>query len=436
MSQTKHLHIGLSLAPTWQSGDAWRRPDSDIEGIFSAEFATDLARRAEAAHLDFVFRPDVCCVNETLLEQGSGFASLDPNILLAAVAQHTSRIGLVSTVSTTFNPPYVVARQLQSLNWVSRGRVGWNIVTALQGHENFGLAAMPGADERYRRAAEFTEVVRGLWRSFPGDAVLVDRAQGRYADAARVRPIDHTGEHLRVRGPLNVPAFDARIPLIQAGASEAGRDFAAAVADIVFAPTPDLQAAQDLRQDLSRRALRHGRRPDEVRLLPGLSLYLAETREQAREVFMQTHARLDRVRKLEQIREMTGLDLSAWPEAVPVTPADLPPAPPSPASRTHSQLLRRLLERESLTVSELLLRPEVISAAHWQVIGTAQDAVESICTWAASGAIDGFIAAPGGSVESIRVFLEEVMPRLVELGLFRRKYRGTTFIEHLQQAGD
>ncbi|TFY87472.1 LLM class flavin-dependent oxidoreductase [Pseudomonas nabeulensis] len=433
MSQNKHLHIGLSLAPTWQSGDAWRRADSDIEGIYTTDFAVDLARRAEAAHLDFVFRPDVCAVNESQLDAGSGFACLDPSILLAAVSQHTSRIGLVSTVSTTWNPPYVVARQLQSLNWVSRGRIGWNIVTALQGHENFGLSTMPSADERYQRAAEFTAVVRQLWDSFPGDSVLVDREAGRYADATRIKPINHEGEHFRVRGPLNMPAFDARIPLIQAGASEAGRDFAASVADVVFAPTPDLQAAQDLRDDLSRRALRHGRDPADVRLLPGLSLYLADTREQAREIFLHTHARLDRTRKLEQIREMTGLDLTAWPDDKPVTPADLPPPPPSPASRTHSHLLRRLLARESLTVSELLLRPEVISAAHWQVIGTAQDAVESIQAWAASGAINGFIAAPGGSVGSITVFLEQVMPRLVERGLFRRDYQGTTFMEHLRQ---
>jgi FMN-dependent oxidoreductase (nitrilotriacetate monooxygenase family) len=433
MSQSKHLHIGLSLAPTWQSGDAWRRADSDIEGIYTADFAVELALRAEAAHLDFVFRPDVCSINENQLDAGSGFACLDPSILLAAVSQHTSRIGLVSTVSTIWNPPYVVARQLQSLNWVSRGRIGWNIVTALQGHENFGLSAMPSADERYRRAAEFTEVVRQLWGSFPGDSVLIDREAGRYADAARVEPINHKGEHFRVRGPLNLPAFAARIPLIQAGASEAGQDFAASLADVVFAPTPDLQAAQDLRDNLSRRALLHGRNPADVRLLPGLSLYLADTREQARDVFMHTHARLDRTHKLEQIREMTGLDLTTWPDDKPVTPADLPPPPPSPASRTHSHLLRRLLARESLTVSELLRRPEVISAAHWQVIGTAEDAVESIQTWAASGAIDGFIAAPGGSVGSIAVFLEQVMPWLVELGLFRRDYQGLTFMEHLRQ---
>ncbi len=177
----------------------------------------------------------------------------------------------------------MVARQLQSLHWVSNGRAGWNIVTALQGHENFGLEAMPGADERYARAAEFTRLVHDLWASYPNQALLLDRENGRYADRSQVHPVDHAGEYFRVRGPLNLPAFGkARIPLVQAGASDTGRDFAASVADLVFAPTPDKDAALELRRDLSQRARRHGRRPEDIRLLPGLSLYLAPTREQAR----------------------------------------------------------------------------------------------------------------------------------------------------------
>lgn len=433
MPQRK-LHIGLSLAPTWLSNDGWRRDDSNIEGIFSADFAIDLARRAEAAHLDFVFRPDVSCLTTEVMETASGFASLDPTVLLAAVAQATRHIGLVSTVSTTFYPPYVVARQLQSLHWVSNGRVGWNIVTALQGHENFGLEQMPGAEERYQRAAEFTELVQALWASFPHEALKIDRAAGRYADSALIRPVNHQGEHFKVKGPLNVPAFPgARIPFIQAGASESGRDFAASVADLVFSPTPDKEAALELRRDLSRRAERHGRSPADIRLLPGLSLYLAATREEARELFLRTHARIDRRRKFASIREMTGLDLSEWPLDRPVSRDDLPPPLEKTSSRTHTSLLRRLIERESLTVDQLLLRPEVISAAHWQVIGTVDDAVEQIADWAAAGAMDGFIAAPGGSVQSVHLFLEQVMPRLVELGLFRERYTGSTFAHHLSE---
>ncbi|MDF5956196.1 LLM class flavin-dependent oxidoreductase [Pseudomonas aeruginosa] len=193
-----------------------------------------------------MFRPDVSSLPLDVLETGSGFASLDPTVLLAAVARETSRIGLVSTVSTTFYPPYVVARQLQSLHWISNGRAGWNIVTALQGHENFGLDAMPDAEQRYARAAEFTRLVHDLWDSFPREALLVDRESGRYADVSRVHPVDHDGEFLKVKGPLNLPAFgEARIPLVQAGASESGRDFAASVADLVFAPTPDKEAARN-----------------------------------------------------------------------------------------------------------------------------------------------------------------------------------------------
>ena len=433
MTQRK-LHIGLSLAPTWLSGDGWRRDNSDIEGIFSADFAIDLARRAEAAHLDFVFRPDVSSLAVEVMEHAPGFASLDPTVLLAAVARETRHIGLVSTVSTTFYPPYIVARQLQSLHWISHGRVGWNIVTALQGHENFGLERMPDAEQRYQRAAEFTELVQQLWASFPNEALKLDRASGRYADTALIQPVNHDGAHFKVKGPLNLPAFGgARIPFVQAGASDSGRDFAASVADLVFSPTTDIEAALDLRRDLSRRALAHGRAPADIRLLPGLSLYLAPTREEARALFMQTHARLDRKRKFASIKDMTGLDLSAWPADRPVTRDDLPPPLASTSSRTHSNLLRRLIERESLSVEQLLLKPEVISAAHWQVIGTVDDAVASIVEWAEAGAIDGFIAAPGGSVESVHLFLEQVMPRLVELGLFRSGYSGSTFAHHLQE---
>lgn len=434
MATNRKLHIGMSLAPTWLSGDAWRRSDSGAEALYRTDFYLDTAQRAEAAKLDFVFLPDVLYQNTKVLETSAGFASLDPTLLLASIARETSYIGLLSTASTTFYPPYVIARQIQSLNWISNGRAGWNIVTAIDGHENFGLEAMPSAEDRYARAAEFTDVVKRLWDSFPSNALKLDKASGRFADPSFVKPINHHGAHFKVKGPLNLPSYGkVPIPLIQAGASPAGRNFAASVADAIFASVPDRDAGVELRMDLRRRAENHGRNADDIRILPGLSLYLAATQAEAHELYAQTHARLDQSRALASIQQMTGLDLASWPRDKPVTAADLPPAPEHVRSRTHAELLRRLIGREAPTVEELLKKPEVIGSAHWQIVGTVGDAVDQIISWTDAGAMDGFITVPGGSVGSMRLALEAVIPALADAGLFRRDYAATTFFGHLKE---
>lgn len=431
MENRGKLHIGMSLAPTWLSGDAWRREDSNVEQLLTADYYIDIARRAEDAHLDFVFCPDALFLNVDAIAQGSGFTSLDPTLLLASIAKATSYIGLLTTISTTFMPPYVVARQLQSLNWLSQGRAGWNIVTALAGHENFGLSMMPDAEERYERAAEFVNIVSRLWASYPSEALKRNRISGQFADASLVKPIDHTGQHLSVKGPLNVPAYGtARIPLIQAGASETGRNFAASVADAVFASTPEMSVAFDLRQDLIKRAVAHGRSPDAIKLLPGLSLYLGETRSEAMDLFKQTHARSNEAQRFSTIQQMIGLDLTDWPMNRRVTSADLPVLTAAPKSRTHTELLYQLIERQSPTVEELLWRPEVIGSAHWQIIGTAEDALIAIRHWKEANAIDGFIAVPGGSLSSMNLFFAQLVPMLVEAHLLRDVYHGSTFADH------
>lgn len=430
---TRQLHVGLSLSPTWLSGDAWRRPDSRVEDIFDGDLYVDLARRAERSKLDFVFKPDSLFLDPAPLAAGPGFSSLDPVVLLTALARETSRIGLVSTASTTFLPPYVVARQLQSLNWVSDGRVGWNIVTSLDGQRNFGQADMPSPQERYARAAEFTDVVRHLWASYPREAVRIDRGAGVYADVARVQPIDHDGECLSVAGPLTLPAHAAgEIPLFQAGASPEGRDFAASVADAVFAASPDAQSGIELRADLRRRARDHGRDPDAVLVLPGLSMFLAASAAEARDLHRETHARMSVERKFAFVEGALGLDLRALDPNSPVPVDELGDPGRAVRSRTHADLLRRVVLRDRPTVADLLERPEVVASAHWVVVGTVDDAVEQILDRAERGAMDGFIALPGGSWDSLDLFFDEVMPRLVERGVFRDDYSGTTLREHLR----
>lgn len=432
MDTGKRLCIGLSLAVTWLTGDGWRRPGSGVERIHSADFYREIARRAERAGLDFLFRPDALFLDPQALERSPGFSSLDPTVLLAAIAHATSRIGLVTTASTSFNPPYVVARQLQSLSWISDGRAGWNVVTSLDGSRNFGEAAMAPSPRRYAKALEFTRTVLRLWQSYPHDALLIERASGRFADAGRIAAIEHDGDFFQVQGPLNTPAHPSgRLPLFQAGASPSGRDFAARIADAVFAASPDIAAGVELRHDLRRRAAGYGRRPDAIRVLPGLSLYLGESADEARELYRLTHARHDRARRLDYLRNMLGLDLAALAPDQPVTPDLLPDVAQPVPSRTHADLLRRLIQRERPSVEALLARPEVVGSAHWVVVGTAEDALQEILARVAAGAADGFIALPGGSIRSLDLFLDELVPRLVERGLFRSEYTGTTLREHL-----
>jgi len=431
MPTTKHLHIGLSIAATWLSGSAWRRPDSRVEGLFGSDFYLDVARRAEAAKLDFLFRPDTLFLDPAMTATGPGFSSLDPSILIASLARETQRIGLVTTASTTFYPPYVVARQLQSLNWLSGGRIGWNLVTSLDGQRNFGLNDMPPAEQRYAQAEEFTAVVRQLWNSYPADALRFDRASGQFADSQNIQAIDHWGAYFQVAGPLNTPAATSQIPLFQAGASDTGRQFAASIADATFAATPDIDAGIELRSDLRARAQAQGRPADAVRVMPGFSFYLADSRDQARELFQATHADTERARLIAKAEGLLGMELSGLAGDQPIRLDMLPVDPQNMRSRTHTDLVYRLIEREAPTLDELIRRPEVMGSAHWLVVGTAEDAVTEIVERFEAGAADGIIALPGGSHDSLHCFLDQVVPQLVERDLFRSDYSGSTLADHL-----
>ncbi|MEY8827146.1 NtaA/DmoA family FMN-dependent monooxygenase [Sedimentitalea sp. XS_ASV28] len=425
----KILHIGMSLAATWLDEKDSVAFSAKANDTYPIESDIELCRMSETAKLDFMFLPDTLFANPRGLRggQGPGPGSLDPTLKLAALSQHSSHVGLLTTVSTTFFPPYIVARQLQTLHWLSGGRAGWNIVTALDGHRNFGFDDMPSPDEKYARAAEFTEVVRRLWASNPAPGT-----EGY--DQSLIQPIEHEGSYFKVAGPLNVRAPNSdRIPLIQAGASETGREFAAQVADAIFASTPDKDAAISLRADLRKRAVAHGREADDIVIMPGLNCYLAETRAEAQDLFMETNASIDRGRRLDMVKKMIGIDLTDWPDDRPIRAADLPALPGTLRSRTHSELLRRMIQRDEPTVSELLQRPESAGSGHWRIIGTVDDAAEQIAEWHRDGAIDGFINVPGGGVDSMKRTLHDLIPQLAQRGLFRKDYKSKSFLGHLRE---
>lgn len=427
---SRELHIGLSLSPVWLRGKAWRLPHSGVEEMFSPAQTIAIARQAEAAHLDFLFRADTLYLDPHVLGDMPGFSALDPLVQLSLVAGVTDKIGLVTTASTTFHAPYTIARQLSSLHWLSNGRAGWNIVTALDGHQNFGLNTMPSSDWRYQRATEFVDLVQKLWESYPSKALQHDRSSGRFADKELVDTVDHRGEHFQLKGTTTVPGHAAGTPpLFQAGASETGRDFAARVADGIFAAAPTIETAIELRQDLRNRATQFGRGPDAVRVMPGLSFILAKTRAEARDLYADISPAIDLEKRFAFIEANLGIDLRNEPLDAPVS-ALRPIVPHGVRSRTHADLLLRLVQSEGLSVGELLRRPETTGTAHWQIVGTADDAVETICAWQDAGALDGVIALPG-TYGSITVFLSDVVPALAERGRFRREYASSSLAGHL-----
>lgn len=430
---TGTLIAGLSLASTWLSGSAWRRADSQAERHHDVDLYVELARRAERACLDFVFRPDTVFLDPLSQVQGPGTSALDPTLLLACVARATRHIGVVTTLSTSFQEPFHIARTLESLQIISAGRAAWNLVTGLEGQGNFGHRPFLKAAARYRQAEESLQVVQALLGSHPAAALQLDRKGGRYADAQAIQPIHHRGTHFQVQGPLTLPAGRfGRLPIFQAGASEDGRAFAARHADAVFAAVPTLDAARELRTALQQRALQDGRGAGAVRVFPGLSLYLAPTRDEAQALFDRAHEHLGRSQRLARLASILGIAVDGIASDRRLDPDDFPEPNQPVRSRTHAELLRRRIASDRPHLDELLGWPEVISSAHWQVVGTPNDAVEQILSWQSVGAIDGLIALPGGSLGSVGLFLDQVVPGLQSAGRLKRSYTGTCLLDRLQ----
>lgn len=430
MSLKKQLCIGLTLAPSKKDKENLRIDDNKIYSGIDEQI--ELAQRAEKAKLDFVFKADYLVAHPDLIARNKGSVILDPTLLFTAIARETQKIGVVTTASTSFNPPYILARQLQSLNWISNGRAGWNIVTSIDGAENFGNAMMPSSEERYAKAAECTELVRKLWKSHPYEVLGVDSTDAAEVIREMIQPIDHEGEFFHVKGPLNVPAhFSGTMPLFQAGASESGRNFAASVADAIFAATPDIESGIELCKDLRKRAQQNGRQPDAIRVLPGLYFFIGDTYEEAQEMYRQAHQHLTVERRYALVEMVLGLNLRELSLKEKVTAGILPDANQSVRSKTHADLLRRFIIKNEPTVEQLLERPEVIGSSHWVAIGTPQEVFQQIMERFEAGALDGFIAIPGGPPKSLDLFFSDVIPLFVEAGVFRKDYTGSTLREHL-----
>ncbi|MRS97587.1 NtaA/DmoA family FMN-dependent monooxygenase [Ralstonia pickettii] len=427
------MRLGAFLYPSGHHIAAWRHPDAKADAGIDFRHYVDLAREAEAAKFDLIFLADGVGTrgeNVDFLSRTahSYQAQFEPLTLLSALAAVTERIGLVGTASTSFNEPYHVARKFASLDHISGGRAGWNLVTSSSEYEahNFNRDHHFAHAERYQRAEEFADVVTGLWDSWDDDAFLYDKASGRFYDPSRRHVLGHKGAHFSVRGPLNVSRPPQGHPVVvQAGSSEPGKELAARGGEVVFTAQQTLDDAVAFYADLKGRLARHGRQPDDLKIMPGVFPVVGRSESEAREKFEALQALIDPVVGLALVSGLTGTDLSGYPLDGPI-----PELPATNGSKSRQGLMLDLARREKLTIRQLYQR--VAGArGHWQVIGTAEQIADALEERFVAFGADGYNVMapilPGGLTD----FIELVLPELRRRGLFRSEYTGKTLREHL-----
>jgi len=419
------LHLNAFLMGVGHHEAAWRLPESDPFAHVDVAHYQSLARIAERGKLDSLFLADGPVLWNDLGRRPAG--ALEPTVLLTALAAVTEHIGLIATASTTYNEPYNLARRFASLDHISGGRAGWNIVTTagLDAARNFNRDTLPPHRERYERAAEFVEVSQKLWDSWDDDAALGDKTAGVWGDDTKVYPAAHTGRFYRVAGALNVPRSPQGHPLlVQAGSSENGKDFAARYAEAVFTAHQTLSDAQAFYADLKQRALAHGRDPDTVKILPGIVPILGATEAEA----LALEAELDRLIRPEYALPQLAELLKITPEELHLDrelPDDLPTEDEIEGHKSRRTLVVNLARRERLTVRELIGRLGG-GRGHLTFAGTPEQVADEIAHWYHEGAADGFNIMPPVLPSGLASFVDHVVPILQRRGLFRTEYEGRT----------
>jgi FMN-dependent oxidoreductase (nitrilotriacetate monooxygenase family) len=426
----KQLKLGAFMRPVSIHTGAWRYPGAYPDANFNVAHLRRFAQTLERGKFDAFFMADHLAVLNmpmAALKRSHTVTSFEPFTLLSALAGATERIGLVATASTTFDQPYHIARRFASLDHISGGRAGWNIVTTANPDAalNFGLDEHMEHDERYDRAREFYDVVTGLWDSWADDAFVRDVEQGIYFDPARLHVLNHKGANLSVRGPLNIARPIQGWPVIvQAGASEAGRQLAAETAEVVFAASATLAAGQRFYADVKGRMQKLGRDPEDLKILPGAFVIVGDSVDEARRKRAHLDSLVHYDSGIASLSSALGHDASRFAPDEP-----LPEIPETNASKSARERVIDLARRENLTVRQLAQR--VGSFSGLAFVGTPASIADEMEEWLASEGADGFNVMfpylPGGLDDVV----ERVVPELQRRGLFRRDYEGATLRENL-----
>jgi alkanesulfonate monooxygenase len=429
------LRLGAFFNPTGHHVASWRHPGAQADAGINFQHYVEIARTAERGKFDMVFLADNACVREANIEAVSRsaqyIANFEPITLISALAAVTSRIGLTCTASTSFNEPYHVARKFASLDHISGGRAGWNLVTSGMQNEaqNFNLDAHYGHAERYQRANEFAEVVTALWDSWNDDAFVRDKESGQFFDPAKMHHLNHKGRHFKVRGPLNIPRPPQGRPVIvQAGTSDDGMDVAARFAEVIFSANLTMESCQQYFKEVKTRACdKFGRNPEHLKVMPGLSCYVGRTEAEAKEKYDYQNSLMHPIVAREILSTVLGgVDLSPYEFDGPL-PDDLPM---SNASQSTFKYVTELAKKDNLSMRQIA---QVVAGARAKLVmvGTPQSLADRMEQWFVEEAADGFNVMPPYLPGALDEFVELVIPELQRRGLFRTDYTGRTLREHL-----
>jgi FMN-dependent oxidoreductase (nitrilotriacetate monooxygenase family) len=426
------MKLGLFLAGPGHHVAAWRDPNVAPNAGQSLQHYVEIAKLGERGRFDFLFNADSNSTfgpdDVNVWKRTIAAMRLEPLTLMGALAAVTTHIGLISTATTTYLEPFHVARLFASLDQLSGGRAGWNLVTSSAASEalNFSHTAHAPHADRYARAEEFVRVVMGLWDSWEDDAFLFDKENGLYFDPAKLHFLNHQGEHFSVRGPLMMPRSPQGRPLVvQAGQSEDGRALAAATADVIFTVQQEIEPAREFYADIKQRARKLGRNPDHIAIMPGVMVIVGETRREAEKKYEALQSLIHPELGLATLSDIVGIDLSQYPLDGP-----LPEVPLTNTQQGRQQVAVNLARRENLTIRQLYQRLSG-ARAHRSLYGTVTEIADSLEHWYRSGAADGFNIMALTFPQGLADFVDHVIPELQRRGLSRTEYAGTTLRENL-----
>jgi alkanesulfonate monooxygenase len=425
------MKLGAFLWPYGHHVAAWRHPTTPDNAANDFRHYTALAQTAERGLFDMLFVADTTALQATdpeSLSRMSYVAWMEPTTLMSALSVVTKSIGLACTASTSYDQPFLIARRFASLDVISGGRAAWNLITTANPLEaqNFTRDPHPDKDARYRRAREFAAVVKGLWETWDDDAFVRDKASGRFFHPDKLHILNHRGEHFSVRGPLNVARSKQGHPvMVQAGASDDGRDLAAETAEVVFTAHQTLESAQAFYSDLKRRVAGFGRSPDHLKIMPGFFVTVGRTEQEAKDKFARVQELIHPDVGLRLLSTFINFDLTGYPVDGP-----LPEIPANKVSASRTALLTEIARRDNLTIRQLYTR---IAGArgHYQFAGTPAQVADELQRWLQNGAADGFNIMPPILPDGLNDFVDLVIPELQRRGLFRTTYEGDTLRENL-----